>query len=182
MSAPGARPLPPDSAQAAEILPCPPRWHVVVVAPGRDAVAADHLVARRFGIYQPMQRLLVRRRGRTCWRRVPLLPGYIFAFVWDLGAHARRILACPGVVGILASDASRAAALEQAIAALQARELGREIAFALRRRRRRRAHGEDEVVAVRTYSALAAAADAPAAHVDLLRRVVAIHSGGSAGL
>lgn len=86
----------------AEIVPdCDPQWHAISVYSAN--VAAAHLVARRFGIYDPLiKRRHKNRQGRMITRVSRFFPGYLFIRVWDIRAHWRRILACPGVQKIMA--------------------------------------------------------------------------------
>lgn len=78
-----------------------PRWCIVQTVPGQDRIAMGHLVARGFGVYQPETTRRWKARGKDHKRRVALVPGYIFVFVWDVLKHARRINGCTGVVKIV---------------------------------------------------------------------------------
>jgi transcription antitermination factor NusG len=81
-----------------------PSWHVLLIEPQREATAAGHLVGRRFGIYLPMLYRKMVSRGRLIEQSRPMFPGYLFVFVWDLDTHRGRIMACPGVSGVLMVD------------------------------------------------------------------------------
>jgi hypothetical protein len=90
---------------SAEIVPeTEGQWIVVVTHPGEDGVASAHMVARRFGIYQPRIPTVRISRGRKHESMRPMYPNYIFAYVWDIGRHARRILSCPGVARLLCKE------------------------------------------------------------------------------
>lgn len=88
----------------AEIVPdCSPKWHVLLIEPGHERIAAAHLVGRRFGTYLPMLEETKITRGRKRQAKYPIFPGYLFIFVWDIEHHLRRIKACTGVSGVLYS-------------------------------------------------------------------------------
>lgn len=100
-----------------------PKWHVLVISPGGQALAQLSLVSRGFGIYQPFVTRHLMVRGRKVTRRYEMFPGYMFVFVWDISLHARRLLACPGVRGILAKlDGTAAVMPAEFIRAIQIRE------------------------------------------------------------
>jgi transposase InsO family protein len=136
---------------------CTPRWHVVITRPGEEGIASGHLIGRRFGVYQPMEtKHYPACRGRAAYcRNLPLFRGYLFVFVWDINAHVRRIMACPGVSRVLC-DGSRAAIVpDQLINDLQAREAG--MTAIPRRSRRKKKHSVEEpveIVRIAPYSAL----------------------------
>jgi transcription antitermination factor NusG len=142
---------------------CEPSWHVLKVAPTHDNIAAGHLVARRFGVFVPTFLEEKSERGTVRRRRMLLLPGYVFLFVWNLKRHMRRVLSCPGVSGILLAGAEPAIVPDKMIDALQAREFEKEgYRFkAVRKRRRNRgraAEASDDngklVISITAYSAL----------------------------
>lgn len=65
------------------------QWYLIRCEPGRDLTAQKWLASRKFGTFLPM----------TGLKRV--LPGWLCAYVFDMDAMKDRILAFPGVVGIL---------------------------------------------------------------------------------
>jgi transcription antitermination factor NusG len=148
---------------AAEIVEgCTPHWHVLITAPAHEQIAAAHLVARGFGIYHPTFEQKVPRCGARAAHvaRRPLLPGYLFLFVWDLNRHWRRVRACPGVIDLLLDGSGRPAIVaEEMIDYLQAKEFS-ESGFRNFKRNRRKRRGaqpsdiEDYIVTIKTYSAL----------------------------
>lgn len=77
------------------------KWLIVRAEGGREQTVAAHLAGRRFGIYLPQfpETLIV--RGRKIDRLRNLFPGYVFVFVWGVQQHIRRILAVPGVIGMV---------------------------------------------------------------------------------
>jgi transcription antitermination factor NusG len=79
-------------------------WVIVETWPGHDGQAAQKLAERRFGIYMPETEQYEVRRGRKVKVARPMFPGYIFVFVFDVGRHAARIQACPGVARIMLSE------------------------------------------------------------------------------
>lgn len=93
----------------AEVLPgAEAKWYVIETHPGEDRIAAAHLIARRFGVYMPEREVTDVRRGRKVDVRRALFPGYLFVFVWDVEAHFSRIIACPGVRGMVMMNATSA--------------------------------------------------------------------------
>ncbi|WP_158255419.1 transcription termination/antitermination protein NusG [Rhodopseudomonas palustris] len=86
----------------AEIVPgARGAWYAVETVPGEDRIAAAWLCARRFGVYLPELKFVEDRRGRKVDVVRLMFPGYVFVFVWDIDAHFTRILACPGVRGVV---------------------------------------------------------------------------------
>lgn len=133
-----------DGPYAAEIVPgTEPQWHLLRVVPGREAAAAAHLVARRFGIYLPMFRMYRMRHGRRVMHSRVMFPGYVFLFVWDEERHRRRINACPYVRGLVFDCAGRPVVVpDQVVRDLQVIEYREDATLAAARggkaRRRRR--------------------------------------------
>lgn len=76
-------------------------WWAVTTMPNHEGIAGAYLIARRFGIYLPQFPQTQIRRGRKIDYTRNMLPGYIFVYVWDIARHWRRILAIPGVTGML---------------------------------------------------------------------------------
>lgn len=91
---------------AAEILSgSAPAWHLVRTAPARETLAAAHLVGRRFATYLPtFGRDDVLPISGKVKAGKPMFPGYLFLFVWNIHAHWRRILGCPGVANVVVID------------------------------------------------------------------------------
>lgn len=86
----------------AEVVPeAEAQWLVVVTMPGEEGVASGHLIARGFGVYQPLYPKTYMRRGRKIQTMRPMFPNYLFVHVWGVEQHMRRILACTGVHHVL---------------------------------------------------------------------------------
>jgi hypothetical protein len=64
-------------------------WYLIRTEPGRDLTAMRNLARRRFGVFLPMKGL----------KRV--FPGWLCAYVFDIKDNEQRVLACPGVMGVL---------------------------------------------------------------------------------
>ncbi|NEV80101.1 hypothetical protein DYI24_23990, partial [Rhodopseudomonas sp. BR0C11] len=95
---------------SAEIVPnVKGAWYVVETMPGEERIAAAWLCARRFGVYLPEFEVTEIRRGRKVDAVRRMFPGYVFVFVWDIEAHFVRILACPGVRGVMMTQSAPAA-------------------------------------------------------------------------
>lgn len=77
------------------------RWYIATTLPNHENIAAAHLIARRFGLYQPRKpsSYIIKGKKRSVMRN--LAPGYLFVLVWDIDRDFRRILAVPGVTGII---------------------------------------------------------------------------------
>lgn len=91
-----------EDRRCAEVFPeVSPHWHVVMVLPGQERVAADKLSDRRFGVYLPESEHVEVRRGRKVEIKRLMIPGYVFVFVWDVDRQIDRIRACDGVRGML---------------------------------------------------------------------------------
>lgn len=90
---------------SAEIVPgTKPTWHAVLTAPAHERIAASHLIARGFGIYLPETEVVEFKHRREVKRTKPLIPGYLFVYVWDIARHTSRIRACTGVIDFLQAD------------------------------------------------------------------------------
>lgn len=143
-----------DIGKAEIVADAVPQWLVVTAVTGQEKAATAHLIARRFAIFLPEIDV---QKGRE--RRVELMfAGHVFVFTWDTDKHWRRIKACPGVIDIIGtlpdSEIRRLQALENERRPLQGVQLRR-----TRRGYRKRSYVDfetpgDEVVAVRTWSAL----------------------------
>lgn len=131
---------------SAEIVPdMDPHWHAITHAPSASERAAKFLVDRNFGIYVPTFEQTWVTRGRKITRRLPLFPGHIFVFVWDVLRHWRRIKSCPGVVGILTVDQRPVIIPDKAIDRMQGIEFnGIQVERPKRRRRKKNRPIEDE--------------------------------------
>jgi len=142
-----------DRAYEAHIA-APATWHVVTVASGCDRIAAAHLLARRFGIYLPE---MPNKHGA----RDLLLPGYLFVFVFGVAAHARRILACPGVVDFLSFAGEIVAVPDSFISDVRELENREMAAVEYRGNRRRKGYrrratlqeGQSDALGARAFSA-----------------------------
>lgn len=93
-----ARPYSPIDLNVAELTHRAPKWYVVEIR-NRDVEA--ELIKRRFGIYVPEFDEMFIVRGRKVERRMPLVAGYVFVFLWETDANWQRVTTTPGVVSIL---------------------------------------------------------------------------------
>jgi transcription antitermination factor NusG len=89
----------------AQIIPdAKPAWHIVKTAPGQENKAAQFLEDRCVGVFLPKfvkgARLVMKHELVDLSDKL-LFPGMVFVFVWDVLAHWRRIMACPGVQSIM---------------------------------------------------------------------------------
>lgn len=94
-----ARPAPtfdPRNAEMAEGYEA--RWYVVSVF---SRAAEAELAKRRFGIFVPALAERIVERGRVVTRHVPLVPGYVFVFLWETDANWLRVVTTPGVEKII---------------------------------------------------------------------------------
>ena len=81
-------------------------WHIVRTTPGAENKATDHLAHRGIGVFQPRfiagsRMRMVRTHEVVDLSEKLLFPGRVFVFVWDILAHWRRIMSCPGVHSIM---------------------------------------------------------------------------------
>jgi transcription antitermination factor NusG len=138
-----------------------PKWHILKIVPGQDSIAMSHLIARRFGVYQPRGKRKVKgHHGRPAREQsFPLMPGYLLIFVWDVNHHKRRILACPGVTRFVMEGAGIYEVPDVEIRKLQVTEnkesgQGTPKKRPRRRRKARDVNERDEgSVTIRVYSA-----------------------------
>jgi transcription antitermination factor NusG len=146
-----------------EIVPgFPARWHVLTTMPGLESNAVAHLVDRGFGIYVPTFERTWVSRSRQITKRLPLFPGHIFLFVWDVLHHWRRIHACPGVYQVLAISERPVVVGDDAIYRMQAIEfsgISLPVEKKAKKRRWRKSAGEkqtsdsgSEIVTISTKS------------------------------
>jgi len=75
-------------------------WFVIETYENQERTVAAHCISRRFGIYLPERQETFLRRGRKVNVRRPMFTGLVFAFVWDIERHWRRVTAIPGVARI----------------------------------------------------------------------------------
>jgi hypothetical protein len=136
-------------------------WHVLLIEPQHENVAAAHLAGRGFGVYLPTV-TVIDRKDRGKFKDVPMFRGYLFTFVWDIWKHYRRIMACPGVIGPLMVGEQAGVLTDSEIDLIQAQEGGMISKPRKRKRRWRRdiqspsiAADPQEIVRINTYSALA---------------------------
>src|SRR5262249_2510085 len=128
-----------DGPYRAEIVPeRTPLWHVLMTAPTEENLAAAHLIGRGFGVYVPTFERVWMGRGGKRTRQLPLFPGHVFLFVWNVERHWRRIRACPGVHRILTIEERPVVVEDAAINRMQAIEFSGIEVMKPRRRRRRR--------------------------------------------
>ncbi len=76
-------------------------WYLVNTFPGDDVRALRWLSRRRFGVFRPLQQRTDKRNGNVVQGWEPAFPGWLFVYVWDIKKLKARILATPGVMGML---------------------------------------------------------------------------------
>lgn len=69
-------------------------WYIVMTRPGDDLRALRWLARRRFGAFMPTA-------ARPDWGGERTLPGIVLVYVSDIGRMRSRIMALPGVTGLL---------------------------------------------------------------------------------
>lgn len=110
----------------AEIATHAPAWFVATTWPAQERTALRHLIRHRFGCCLPEARSAGRFGGRHSTIEIkpgPLLPGYLFVFLWAPVAQAGRVLACTGVSGLLSDEEGRPSAIpDEVINAIRAIE------------------------------------------------------------
>lgn len=146
-----------DGPYAAEILPeCKPAWYMFRTVPGKENKAAKYLSARGFGVFvakfDPGSILRAKISLDNGKSRIDLIdlsqklifPGRGFLFAWDILAHWRRVVGCPGVQRIVLDNACRPVIVPDTevnrIQALQFSLTGQQ---SKRRRKRYRSDSED---------------------------------------
>lgn len=134
----------------AEISPSlTPQWYILQTEPQREGKAAEYLCERRFGVYLPYYgERTTTRFGKPHYRVVPMFPGYLFVFVWDVVAHIRKILDCPGVSSIVYFAGKPFVVPDIEINRIQTGEFLLELAQEpkpRRRRKRNREHHDDHL-------------------------------------
>jgi len=94
-----------DGPYEAEIIPAvDPQWHLVQTYAGQEEKAVAFLADRSIGVFMPKfsDDASLKVSGiELCTGRKLIFPGHLFVFVWDIEAHWRRIMACPGVWRVL---------------------------------------------------------------------------------
>jgi hypothetical protein len=166
-----------------------PQWHLVQTMAGQELKAVRFLAARQFGVFLPSFTADVPRRLgdlELCTSRRLIFPGHVFVFVWDVLAHWRRIMSCPGVARILMDRAEHPVVVpERVIDLVQAMQFG----FALdrpsrRRRRRERCQGSrpicDQVVLTCRSHWRDVVTLAPAGRIGLLHRALGLDNAHAA--
>lgn len=79
-------------------------WYVLQVVGGQETITASHLVGRRFGVYCPMETIVLIENRRKITTQRAMFPGYLFVYSWSIAEHWPRIMACPGALKILGDD------------------------------------------------------------------------------
>jgi hypothetical protein len=93
-----ARPVASFDPRNAELVEgLAPAWHVVECYSSREREVAKELAKRRFGIYLPLERETIVRRGRKVDVQTLMFPGYVFVFTWLTDTNFTRIASTPGV-------------------------------------------------------------------------------------
>ena len=132
----------------AEIIPREtPCWHIVRTAPGQENKAADYLADRGFGVFLPKfvtgARLVLPHEVVDLSDKL-IFPGRVFVFVWDVLAHWRRIMACPGVQTIMINGSEKPIVVpDTEINRIQVMQFV--LAVARRKRRRRYSSADDRI-------------------------------------
>jgi len=135
-----------------------PQWFVVEIL-NRDVEA--ELIKRRFGIYVPECEERIVRRGRAIDRRTALFPGYVFVFMWSTDENWGLLANTPAVSSVLGTVRDevidRIRHLENCWRPILLHHIEeREVVVRKKRKWRREARSvvvEDEIVAVRPWSA-----------------------------
>lgn len=118
-----------DGRYEAEIIPdTDPQWHLVETFAGQEEKAVNFLADRSIGVFMPKfadDSSLMFRGMELCSGRKLIFPGHLFVFVWDIQAHWRRIMACPGVWRILMDRPEHPVVVsDDAISFIQALQFG----------------------------------------------------------
>jgi len=87
-----------------------PAWHIVRTTPGQENKAAGYLAHRGIGVFVPSfvpgSRLKLGNELLDLGGKL-IFPGRVFLFVWDILAHWRRIMACPGVQAVMLNGSEK---------------------------------------------------------------------------
>lgn len=107
-------------------------WYAVEVVPGQEGIATAHLIGRRFFIFVPEIRYLPKvilaggerklERGVKLGQKQKMLVGYVFVFTWLTDKNYHRLLATPGVSGMLSQSDTPFAFSEEQISHLRGLE------------------------------------------------------------
>jgi transcription antitermination factor NusG len=137
----------------------------VKTVPNQEKIAAAHLIGRRFGVYLPEFDYDPDGKVLLDKRRL-LLPGYVLLFVWDVDRHVRRVRSCTGVLDFLIEGNRIAVIPDDLVNRIQACENSHrkplvmtveDIVVKKKYRARRKVRevpvGEEDIVAVHSYSA-----------------------------
>jgi transcription antitermination factor NusG len=147
----------------AEILPAEPKWHIVRTAPGAENKATDFLSHRGIGVFLPKfvkgARLVLPHEVVDLSDKL-LFPGRVFVFVWDVLAHWRRIMDCPGVQSIMVNGSEKPIVVPD-VEMNRIQYLQFALAYRTRRRRRKRYSSADDLITITSADYL---------HVDGHRR------------
>jgi transcription antitermination factor NusG len=73
------------------------RWYVAATQPGKEALAAHHLVRQGYEVFSPLRPRTVRHARRTATLLAPVFPGYLFVS-FDRSASAWRSI--NGTLGV----------------------------------------------------------------------------------
>ena len=125
-------------------------WHIVRTTPGAENKATDHLAHRGIGVFQPRfiagsRMRMVRTHEVVDLSEKLLFPGRVFVFCWDILAHWRRIMACPGVHSIMCDGAERPVVVpDDTISRIQILQF--ELSIPRPKRRKRYASAEVRIV------------------------------------
>jgi hypothetical protein len=94
-------------ATDAEVSAGPAKWYLVRTLPGDDKRALRWLARRRFGVFQAVQQRCGGPDGdQPVQGYVPVFPGWLFVFCWDVEKMRARIESSPGVMKLLCDPAT----------------------------------------------------------------------------
>lgn len=79
------------------------RYYIVTTLANHEGIVCGHMIARRFGLYQPRKPSSYVIKGRKRQVMRSLAPGYLFVMSWDIERDYRLILSIPGVTGIIST-------------------------------------------------------------------------------
>jgi transcription antitermination factor NusG len=119
----------------------------VRTAPGQENKATDYLADRGFGVFLPRfakGARLVLPHEVVDLSELLIFPCRVFVFVWDILAHWRRIMACPGVQAIMTNGSEKPVVVpDHEIHRIQVMQYV--LAVARSKRRKRYASAEDVI-------------------------------------
>jgi transcription antitermination factor NusG len=124
-----------------------PRWHIVRTTPGQESKATGYLSDRGIGVFLPQfiagSRLKLGNELIELGEKL-IFPGRVFVFVWDVLAHWRRIMACPGVQSIMVNGSEKPVVVpDTEINRIQVMQYV--LAYARPKRRKRYASANDRI-------------------------------------